>query len=170
MALTSKEAILFDAVLNRIATVPEIRYIEQDMGQLENYEIKPPVSWPCALIDVDDLDFSEAGSNLVQLVEGFIQVRVGLVQYTQSNNLVPTNIRENSYKYLEYVDKVNKVLHGWNAPGFGKLLRRKAVTEKRDDDIRVKILRYAVSYKEDLSAATQTAPRPDSVIGGETRT
>lgn len=157
---------MFTALLERIvAKVPEIRYIEQDLGQLENYEIRPAVSWPCCLIDIDDVDFSEAGGNLVQIGEGFVQVRLGLVKYTDSNNLVPKEIRSNSFRYLEVESKISKALHGWAPAGFGRLLRRKSVTEKRDDDIRVKILRFAISYKEDLTPAKRSVPRPNAVIG-----
>lgn len=166
MPLTAPEAILFESILKHIAqAVPEVRYINQDMGQLENYELRPAVSWPCVLIDMDDFDFSEAGNPLIQIGEGFVQVRIGLVQYSQSDNLVPDNIRANSLKYMDVADKVNKALHGWAPAGFSRLLRRKAVTEKRDDDIRVKILRYAVSYKENLSVATTVRLTPEPVIG-----
>lgn len=164
--MNSADAKLFEAILKRIQEqVPEVRYINQDLGQLENYEIRPAVSWPCVLLDFDDFDFSDAGNDLVQVGEGFVQVRVGLVQYSQSDNLVPDNIRANSLKYFDVADRINKALHGWAPEGCSRLLRRKSVTEKRDDDIRVKILRYAVSYKEKISPDKLSAPRPNAIVG-----
>ena len=169
MALTSPEANLYTEILERLKTeVPELQYIEQDLGQLENYELRPPVAWPCVLMDLDDFDFSDDGGELIQEGDGFVQIRVGLVQYSQSNNLVPDNIRENALYYMEVTQKVYVALHGWAPTGFGRLVRRKMITEKRDDDIRVKVLRFSVSYK-DASAkpAKTTVPRPAAVIGKE---
>lgn len=162
--MNSCEAIIFEAILQRLMTVPDLRYIEQDLGQLENYDMRPAVSWPCALLEIDDFDFSDAENNLVQIAEGFLQVRIGLVKYTDSNNLTPANIRPNGYRYMEVADLVAKALHGWQPPGCTRLIRRNAVTEKRDDDIRVKVLRFAFSYKEDLAQAKAIAPRPSVVI------
>lgn len=163
--MESCEAQIFEAILQRLMTVTELRYIEQDMGQLENYEKRPAVSWPCALMDIDDFDFSDMENNLDQLAEGWLQVRVGLVKYTDSNNLTPANIRPNGYKYMEVADKVVKALHGWAPPGCTRLIRRKSVTEKRDDDIRVKILRFAFSYKESMKPPRAIVNRPSGVIG-----
>jgi len=167
MELKAHESLLFMAILERLLDqVPEIRYIEQDLGQLENYEMRPAVSWPCTLIDIDDLDFSETGGKLVQLAQGFVQIRLGLVKYTDSNNLVPANIRANSLQYLELENKVYKALHGWGPEGFNKMLRRKSVTEKRDDDIRVKILRFSIGYKDEGAVpARLKVSRPGVTIG-----
>lgn len=67
------QANLFSLILERLTTkVPALRFIEQDIGQLENYEIRPAVSWPCSLIDIDDIIFSDAGDALIQIRVGGI--------------------------------------------------------------------------------------------------
>lgn len=164
MNLQSCEAQIFEAILQRLMTVPDVRYIEQYLGQLENYDLRPPVNWPCCLIDIDDFSFSDTGNELGQLAGGFLQVRIGLVKYTDSNNLTPANIRPNGYKYMEVADAVAAALHGWAPPGCTRLLKRAAVTEKRDDDIRVKVLRFTFSYKVRLAPGKGTVPRPEPVV------
>ena len=48
------------AVQQRLAErVPELAYIDKNWGQLD-YEA-PPVKWPCALLDIDEVPFSQIG-------------------------------------------------------------------------------------------------------------
>ena len=53
--------------LNAVARItdkaPLIRYVEQDLGQMEHYPEggRPPVSFPCALIDIEEISFDETG-------------------------------------------------------------------------------------------------------------
>jgi len=162
---TSPLANIFTSVLNRImAKVPEVRFIDQDLGQLENYELRPAVSWPCALLDVEEFTFTEMGNDLQQIGQGILSVRIGLVKYSESNNLVPEAVRKNALQYYEVEQKVIEALHGWKSVGFSRLLRRVSATEKRDDDIRVRVLKFAVSFEENLTPARQTVARPAAVI------
>jgi hypothetical protein len=163
--LTSPFANLHNALIDRIkAKVPDIRFIDQDLGQLENYETRPPVSWPCVLIDVgDDFDYSEMGNHMHQLATGTIMLRLALVKYTDSNNLVPNNVRENSLRYYEVENDLIKALHGWAPTGFSRLLRRKASTEKREDDIRVRAIPFAISFTDEIAApetVSTSVPNP----------
>lgn len=167
--LNSPQANLFKSILDRIkSTVPDIRFIDHDLGQLENYEIRPSVSWPCCLIDIDKIQYSDADSNNEQMAQGTITLRLGLVKYTDSNNLTPANVFENSLKYYEIENEVFKALHGWNPEGFSKLLRRVAATEKRDDDIRVRVITFDVSYRDAGAAPVKTTiPRPATILSGD---
>lgn len=164
--LQSPQANLFKSILQRIKEkVPQIRFIDHDLGQLENYEIRPAVAWPCCLIDIDQLGYSDAANNLQQIAEGTVTLRIGLVKYTDSNNLTPSNVFDNSLQYYEIEQKVFEALHGWAPTGFSKLLRRVAMTEKRDDDIRVRIVTFAVSFiDESATPAKVTIPRPVPAI------
>ena len=156
---------LYQGVVERLtAQVPAIRYIDQDLGQLENYDVRPPVSWPCCLLDIDEFDFTEMENTQNQMGVGLVICRIGLVKYTESNNLVPENIRENALQYFEIEQMVYTALHGWSPDGFTRLLRRKAKTEKRDDDIRVRIVPFAISFKDASAAPQRTSVHRPPVI------
>ncbi|KAA2245507.1 hypothetical protein F0L74_05990 [Chitinophaga agrisoli] len=164
--LLSPEESLYQQIIQRVTEkVPEVRYIDLDLGQLENYELRPPVSWPCLLIDLDESRYSDTGNKLYQVVELAITFRIGLVKYTDSNNLTPTNIRPNALKYFRLENKLFMALHGWEPEGFGPLTRFGAGTEKRDDDIRVRVVRYQLCYT-DMTAAPQSTKvaRPTPTI------
>ena len=154
---TSPMANLYLKILGRLKTaVPDLRYIDQDLGQLENYDLRPPVSWPCCLIDIEEFQFSDIGSNNMQEATGIVSLRIGLVKYTESNNLVPDNIRPNAMKYYETEQKVYEALQGWEDDGFSRLLRRGTNTERREDDIRVRVLKFAVSWEDDTASPKTT--------------
>lgn len=168
MALISPFANLFNELLNKLKTVTQLRFIAQDLGQLEHYNIRPAVTYPCCLIDIDEMSFSDMQNDKTQMGEGFIQVRIGMVKYTDANNLTPDVYLENALQYYEIEQAVHLALHGWAPPldGFGRMLRRNAVTEKRDDDIRVRLLRYAINFTDVSTKPVRTTiPRPDTIIG-----
>ena len=45
-------------IQNRLSTITEIRYIDEDWGQLDYYSQNMPVQWPCCLIDIQSGNFS----------------------------------------------------------------------------------------------------------------
>lgn len=159
--LQSPEANLLKGIIEKIKTVPEIRFISQDIGQLENYEIRPAVSWPCCLIDIEDGRYSDAGDQLIQHAEKTITLRLGVVKYSDVHQLAPDGVIEQALHYLEIENKLFKALHGKAVPGFGKFMRVLDATEKRDDDIRVRVIKFSVAY-QDTSAmpAKISVPRP----------
>ena len=163
---TSPMAKLYLHVLNRLKEkVPELRFIDQDLGQLEHYELRPPVDYPFCLIDLEQFQYTDIGGNCAQEAVGMVNLRIGLVKYTESNNLVPDNIRPNALRYYEVEQKVHEALQGWEGNGFSRLLRRSTATEMRNDDIRVREIKYAVSFQDNTAAATAKratvkTPRP----------
>ena len=153
MDTTSPEANMYLSILERIRTqVPEIRYIEQDFGQLENFTLRPAVSWPCALIDIDDLDFTDIGGNNRQEAKCYVYIRIAAVAWSTSSNLTPDAIRGNALLYYALEQKIYQALHGWRAPGFSKLLRRKSKKEIREDEVRVRILVFETSFEDDTAS------------------
>lgn len=147
-------------------TVPELHYIDQDLGQLENYGQRPPVSWPCVLLEVDEFDFSDIQNGTTQLGEGFLIVRLAYPAYSASNNLAPEAVRLKALEYYDLEQKIHEALHGWSSDGFSKLLRRKSKLERRDDDIRVRVIPYATSFTDDTTKPVrQSVARPVVSIG-----
>ena len=163
--LNSPDANLLKGSIDLVKAVTEIRFISQDIGQLENYGLSPAVSWPCCLIDIEEGRFSDSGDQLIQIAEKVVTFRLALVKYTDVNNLAPDAIIEVALQYLEIENKLFIALHGKAVPGFGKFTRILDATERRDDDIRVRIIKFSVSYTDTSAKPVRTSvPRPDSVI------
>lgn len=137
-----------------LAEVPEL-YVDQDLGQLDHYDIRPAVAFPCALIDVDDFNFTD-NSSYTQQGLGMLKIRLAVAAYSPSNNLAPNEVKLKALGYYEIEQKVQKALHGWKDEGFSKLLRRKSKTELRNDNIRVRQIAYATSIDDDSCKPVRT--------------
>lgn len=145
-----------------MAEVPDLRYIDQDLGQLENYTIRPSVSFPCALLELGEFDFDDFAGMNTQHGHGMVLIRLAIEAWSPANNLAAQQIRETALSYYDIEQKIHLALHGWRATGFSKLLRRKAVKEQRDDtNLRVRILAYTTSFEDETTRpVTTTIPRP----------
>lgn len=158
---------IFLTVQERLKTsLTDLKWIDQDLGQLEFYDKRPAVDFPCALIDIDDSDYSDEGENS-QIGEGILIVRLGLTVYNSANHLTPTPYKEKAIDYYNLEHRVNSFLHGWcDSRYFSPLMRRKGFKEKRDDNLRVRVLRYVFAFRDStaMEVPAFTVQKPDLEI------
>lgn len=151
--MNSPFANIFSALQQRIITqVPEIIFIEHDFGQLEDYSNgRPPVAFPCALIDFQNWTFENMGEN-AQRAEGDVVIKLGYAKHGQTHNATPNQWREAAMEYYETEWKLNKALHGYT-PGndYGYLTRTTETKENRPLGVRIKTITYRLAF-EDYSA------------------
>jgi hypothetical protein len=144
------------------AQVPELRWIDQDFGQLEHFQIRPEVSFPCALIDFLSGTYSEL-AGVTQFGEVMVSIRIGFAPFSSSYHAAPDNVKEKALEYYNLEQKVYKAVQGWTPVADGiqysqPFIRQSVMTEQRDGDqnaLRVRVLTFATAY-EDNSAATVT--------------
>lgn len=125
-----------------------IRYIDQDLGQLDIYETVPNVSFPCVLVDFVQTQYREMqGSQWAKMT---IILRLGFNPYSGSSNLTPEEYREKALEYYEIEDLIFKSLQDWNGEGLlmNPMIRKEATTEKRQDIMRVRTLTYEATYND----------------------
>ncbi|WP_300978516.1 hypothetical protein, partial [Flavobacterium sp.] len=86
-------------------TVPEITYIEQDLGQLGTDDPRKMMSFPGVLIDFPETSFSnlQGKSQLALPAISFILV---MDTYSQTYHLAPLPVRELGLHYLEVEQKL----------------------------------------------------------------
>ena len=155
---------LFIALQNRISrNISAITYIDQDLGQL-SAKSRPPVSWPCLLIDFEDFRFKDLSEH-VQTAKGTVVLRLGFAPYSATAAATPLHYREQSLSYYDIEWDVNKALQGWSPDGdeFGSLMRISATTQPRTDGYRVRELRYKIAF-DDYSAKVQHLTAPATLI------
>ena len=162
MSLTSPFATIFLATKQRILTeVPAIAFIDQELGQLRNGN-RPPVSWPCILIDFEDFVFKDLGEN-VQTASGTVVLRLGFAPHSNSSSVTPAPYLEKAFAYYDLEWILHKAIHGWS-PGtdMGAFARIAAATQKRNDNYRVREIRYSIAF-EDYSAKWQQLYAPATI-------
>lgn len=147
---------LLIAIKNKIFTdlpdspeEPGIRYINQDLGQLDFYVQRPPVSWPCVLIDFTDTTYEQKQFK-AQWGQMNITLRMGFDQWSDSSNLAPQEVEEKALRYFELENKLYKALQDWDADGLlmVKMRRIGALSEQREDKYRVRRLSFRAMYED----------------------
>ncbi len=128
------------------ASAPDIKYVDHDFGQLS--QARPPVAWPCLLIDFEDFSFSDFSEN-VQAATGTLVLRLGFAPYSGTGPTVPHETIEKALSYYDIEWALHKMLQGWQ-PGndFGRLNRLSASTQKRKDNYRVREIRYRIAFED----------------------
>jgi hypothetical protein len=161
--MNSPFANIFLAIQQHIQTnVTAITYIDQDLGQLKT-ATRPPVSWPCVLLDFEDFSFDNMGQN-VQTAKGTVVIRLGFAPYSNTSQATPSVYAQQAIGYYDIEWALHKALQGW-APGddYGSLIRTSTGTQKRTDNYRVRELRYSVAF-EDYSTQLQQQLAPATII------
>lgn len=158
---------LLDAVMNRISdTEPNLKYIDQDWGQLDYFANHPPVKFPCALVDISRIPWSNEGR---QIQYGLVEISVSIsnARLSNSNLRAPEQQRFNAGAIWTILENVHKALHGWSAGDrFSALIRTSTRRIKRDDGIQeYEVIFTCQAY--DASAMEQLYNIMDPVVADE---
>lgn len=148
--MNSPFATLYLAIIDRlVAEIPEIKWHDHDFGQLDDYsEGRPPVAFPCALIDFQNFTFENMG-NLAQRTEGDVVIKLAFAQHGQTHAATADQWRETALGYYDIEWKLNKALHGWS-PGdqFGQLTRTLVLKENRPLAVRLRTITYRIGFED----------------------
>ena len=97
------------------ANLPAIRYVELDLGQLEIFETRPAVAFPCALVRFAG-SYQQRQFN-TQLNNFTMSVKLGFDVYANTSNLVPLDVREIALSSFEIEQEFYLQLQNWTANG-----------------------------------------------------
>lgn len=150
------------------AKVPELQYIDEDWGQMDFYE-DSPVKFPCALIEVQNADYSDDGE-LRQRGLVMVSVKLYFMGEVNSSNLTPEMQKNERRKNWDICKKVNQMLHGQDflPAGFGTLGRKQMSSLTRNNGIYNRNINYAVAFIDDsctpVMRMTPASPTIKTVI------
>jgi hypothetical protein len=183
----SNKKLLFLATQQLLAAIvdtddsPVIKYIDQDLGQLD--EQRPPVSWPCALIDIDESTYAELGNGIQNGTTG-VNIRLGFPPYSQTSNLTPAEYREKALRFYDIEQLIYLKLHNqWPATAtvktlntdnttttqtidltgiYGPYIRAHAYTQLDTGPIRIRVIKFTLTDYDDTAQQGYTyIPTPD---------
>lgn len=100
---------IFKSVAAKLKTITELKWIDHDFGQLELEN--PPVNYPCALIDVPDILFSQT-TLLEQQGDTTVTVRLAFKVYDRTTTEAPTLMQGRAVEHFAVLKKVWQALHG----------------------------------------------------------
>ncbi|MEI6898275.1 MAG: hypothetical protein WCL00_00225 [Bacteroidota bacterium] len=139
--------------------VPAAKYIDEDWGQLDYYNPNQPVKWPCILLDITQIPWTNEGKH-VQLGVAAVSIKVADMRLSNTNVKAPESQRTKAASFFDILDDIHKALHGWTAGSqYGPLTRLMTRKIGRDDGIREFELIYATEITDD-SAKIKTKDYP----------
>lgn len=110
---------IFSDVQGRLETaVPELAYIDKDRGQLTLE--KPAVEYPCALLDVRNIDYTQEGHG-VQMAD--MQLIVTVADLRPTEVLPQTQQEEEAFRIIDLLERIHAALHLFSEGGYAPLFR-----------------------------------------------
>lgn len=135
--------------------VPAIRWIDQDFGQLENFDMRPALLFPCVLIDFGTTTYTP-NMRKSQIGNLTITFRLAFAPFTASHSLAPTLVREQALEYYGIEQDLYTALQGYATAYSSTLTRLSASTELRSNDtLRVRSIQYSTIF-QDFTATPPT--------------
>jgi hypothetical protein len=162
---------LLTDIQNRLANAtdsenkPLFAYVDFDWGQVDFYEGMPPVKFPCALIDVQNAEYSNEGQR-IQLGDTIVQIRIVDMILSRTSAGAPAEQREKAARTFDLLRETHRLLHGWTGtPNRYGLLTRKTLARTRRRD---GLYEYAMTFETvitDNSASPQRQAIPITQLG-----
>ena len=145
------------AVQDRLLELlPEkIAYLAEDWGQLDFYNERPPVNFPCVLIDIAEAEFSDC-TRKVQLGEAILTVRVAHFDPVNISALAPN--RNKAFRMFVLLRLIYTQLQGLSGEGFSGLTRTSLRRVKRSSGSAGRTTQ-PISREKRPKASRSTSPR-----------
>lgn len=158
---TAFNSLMLLAIQEKIKTeIPEIKWVDQDFGQLEIYEERPAVQFPCLLVDFIDTDFDQQGDK-VQWAKQMIQFKLGFNPYTSASSATPAKQQQQALAFYEIEKLLYQVFQQWDGNEICQpMIRTKTITQQREDTYRVRIILFTTSYDDDTARDYTAVERP----------
>lgn len=137
---------ILSAVMERLSeSVPDLRYIAEDWGQLDFYNEAPPVKFPCALISVSNIKF-ESQTFEERRATMTILIRVADAPAVNGTPAAPESYRERAFAILELMEQIGDCLSGFGGEEFNELEQKTITHYTREDAIREYAMLFETEY------------------------
>lgn len=130
------------------AEVPEIKFIDQNLGQWGESNFKSAVGLPGMLIDFPTTNYSDI-SGTAQLALTSIKLTLFFDTHSQSYNIAPQDVKNKALDYYEIESKVVSALQGWSCDYFEPLKRTDARSQNQNElNLRIRELNFTTQHEE----------------------
>nr|WP_314287047.1 hypothetical protein [uncultured Capnocytophaga sp.] len=140
---------LLEKIQQKVSEIAELKYIDENWGQLDYYSPNMPVQYPCALIDVQQVQFTNLGKDItkkpLQRQIGTVQIKITVANMRLSNSSMqaPRRQKEEVWAIWGIIEKIHQQLHGVSLlPNISPLIRISQNRTLRDDGLQ----EYEVYY------------------------
>lgn len=134
-------------IQTKLSEVLELKYIDEDWGQLNLYQ--PPVKWPCCLIDINNVNYSNQGidrtkkPNNRQMGKISVKITLATLKLTNTSMQSPQTQKDQAWFIWDLAQKIHEKLHGFNPEtNCSKMYRKNLMRIQRDDGVQ----QYEISF------------------------
>ena len=116
--------------------VKELRWIDADEGQLDFYDERPPVAFPCCLVDVSmpQCEMKSITMPVMQKCLLRVTLTVAFDDCASLNCRTPQTVREVAYRRLDLLQHIHQALQGRWQDKFLQCYSRRSCTPRRRQD------------------------------------
>ena len=140
---------LLEKIQQQVSEIAELKYIDENWGQLDYYSPNMPVQFPCALIDVQQVQFTNLGRDMSkkpvqrQIGQVVLKITIADIRLTNSSMQAPKAQKEQVWAIWDIIEKIHRQLHGVSLlPNVSPLIRSSQRRTLRDDGVQ----EYEVYY------------------------
>lgn len=127
--------------------VSALNYIDKNWGQLNIPQ--PPVKWPCCLIDVANIDYTQT-SDLGRAAEATIELTIADHHTVRSSAKAPS--KSDAYDILDVIEAVIEALEGYRVPDTTQALTRTRLAKTfSDQSYDVYTLTFTTAWVEKIN-------------------
>ena len=141
---------LLEKIQQKVSEIAELKHIDENWGQLDYYSPNMPVQYPCALIDVQQVQFTNLGKDItkkpLQRQIGTVQIKITVanMRLTNSSMQAPRRQKEEVWAIWGIIEKIHQQLHGVSLlPNVSPLIRTSQNRTLRDDGLQESEVYYS---------------------------
>jgi hypothetical protein len=146
--------VLFKDVIGYLKTITEIKWIDEDCGQLDIYQ-DPPVVFPCALISVQVPEWISIKEPAVQPGKAQVVLKMGFDTRIIIGN-APTLQLTKAFEHFAIVKKVTFALRGKYGTTYKGLERLSTLKTINEVGIKIYTITFSCSIAEIIAAPVFT--------------
>lgn len=136
---------LYNKIVELLQEIPELKWIDLDVGQLN--EPTPSVTYPCALIEIDMPKTDDIQENTQQVSARF-KITIAVKAYGETNGKTAIEKRSNALSYFKIANNCFKKLQGFGNENFYAFSRTSQRPENFRKGIKVIVQNYETSWND----------------------
>lgn len=150
--------VLFKAAHEKLMQITDIKWVDEDYGQLDIYE-NPPVAFPCALISVQVPEWIPIKEPAAQPGKAQLIVKLGFDTRHNAGNAGSTQISR-AFAHFSIVKAVTYYLRGMTGDTFRGLERLSTLKTITETGVKIYTVTFACSMAEAITDPNPPDPAP----------
>ena len=154
---------ILTTITEALQDITQLKYIDRNWGQLDDYGSYPPAQWPAALVDIAEVRYSQ-GLRGTQLANATVEVTLAWQRMNNTSAQVASATKQEVYDMMDLIDEVQQTLHGYGTSDMQPLQRqyvRKVAVRK---GMEIYSIGFATAWTVTPDTLTTTVQNPVVVI------